>query len=238
VSAPADDQTCAEVTGCVTNAITDGNTNWNNSYGFITSESDPQVGDVSTDEYWCTAETSTNPDSIDCDLKPMIGTLANQRVPRWSSSLSQLVNGAIRDNGSTVGIGTAQVSGIPLNVVAGTRTTPSIQVDRNSAGISIQALDEGEANDHLIMEGGGDGSQVYLNYFNSGDVNFADGGGRVKIDMEGLTASTAKLDVNGMIRTRPVSSATCNANNEGSIFYDSDTDKLNVCTTAGWAAVH
>lgn len=48
--------------------ITDGNTNWNNSYGFITAgqvpanETDPQVGTITTAGRWCT----TNGSAINC----------------------------------------------------------------------------------------------------------------------------------------------------------------------------
>ncbi|KKU03578.1 MAG: hypothetical protein UX06_C0040G0003 [Candidatus Giovannonibacteria bacterium GW2011_GWA2_45_21] len=37
--------------------ITDGNTGWNNSYGYITSESDPQVGALTSNK-WCTSDGS------------------------------------------------------------------------------------------------------------------------------------------------------------------------------------
>lgn len=35
---------CSEITGCVENAITDGNTNWENDYGFVTSADDTVSG--------------------------------------------------------------------------------------------------------------------------------------------------------------------------------------------------
>lgn len=58
--------TCAEITGCVENAITDGNTNWDNSYGFFDSITDfidsivGNIGNWSADKTSYLTATQTN----------------------------------------------------------------------------------------------------------------------------------------------------------------------------------
>jgi len=54
-----------------------------------------------------------------------------------------------------------------------------------------------------------------------------------KVGISTITPAVA-LDVNGMIRTRPASSRTCNAQAEGGIMYDSDVNHFYGCNGSVW----
>jgi len=50
----------------------------------------------------------------------------------------------------------------------------------------------------------------------------------------GTTTPATTLDVNGIIRTQPRSSATCNTNSAGGIYYDSDNNHFYGCNGSAW----
>ncbi len=50
----------------------------------------------------------------------------------------------------------------------------------------------------------------------------------------GTSEPTVELDVDGLIRTRPRASATCNAASEGAMYYDSDDDHFYGCDGSTW----
>ena len=59
---------CSEITGCVENAITDGNTNWDNSYGFY--DDIANFTGTLTNSKWCIYDGS----EIDCNVEPVTDT--------------------------------------------------------------------------------------------------------------------------------------------------------------------
>ena len=59
---------CSEITGCVENAITDGNTNWDNSYGFYNNIAN--FTGTLTNSKWCLWDGS----EIDCNVEPVSDT--------------------------------------------------------------------------------------------------------------------------------------------------------------------
>lgn len=50
----------------------------------------------------------------------------------------------------------------------------------------------------------------------------------------GTTTPAVKLDVNGIIKTQPTSSRTCDANTQGGIMYDSDDNHFYGCNGSAW----
>jgi len=65
-------------------------------------------------------------------------------------------------------------------------------------------------------------TQAVLTIKNTGNVGIGD------------KSPAVKLDVDGLIRTSPRSSATCNTKTEGSIYYDSDTKLFFGCNSTTW----
>lgn len=59
---------CSEITGCVTGAITDGNTGWDNIYGFFSSLLN--FTGILTNNKWCMYNGST----INCNVDPVVDT--------------------------------------------------------------------------------------------------------------------------------------------------------------------
>lgn len=59
-----------------------------------------------------------------------------------------------------------------------------------------------------------------------------------KFGFGGVSDPKTTLDVNGIIKTVPVSSAICDSNSEGGIYYDSDDDTFYGCTGSGWEALN
>ena len=81
--------TCAEITGCVENAITDGNTNWDNSYGFAIGSSLPNLtfaqinASIGNHSQWLGSYPNIDTDSTnDLDL----AALDNATVIRTSNT--------------------------------------------------------------------------------------------------------------------------------------------------------
>ncbi len=50
----------------------------------------------------------------------------------------------------------------------------------------------------------------------------------------GTPSPNTKLTVNGPVRLMPQSSATCDANHEGTIYYDAEDDMVYVCKNSAW----
>ena len=46
--------------------------------------------------------------------------------------------------------------------------------------------------------------------------------------------STGNLEVDGIIKSTPTSSRTCNSNSEGGFFYDSDDNHFYGCNSTSW----
>jgi len=68
-------------------------------------------------------------------------------------------------------------------------------------------------------------------YDDGGNGIFVEDGGNVGI---GTTSPSTKLDVDGIIKTRERSTATCDADSEGGIYYDSDDSHFYGCNGTSW----
>ncbi len=66
----ASQDACSEITGCVENAITDGNTNWDNSYGFF--DNITNFTGTLTNAKWCIYDSANT--EIDCNVEPVTDT--------------------------------------------------------------------------------------------------------------------------------------------------------------------
>lgn len=69
-------------------------------------------------------------------------------------------------------------------------------------------------------------------YVGIGNTFFVDESGTTNIGI-GTADPKTKLDIDGVIRTRPRLSATCDIDNEGAIYYDSAQDKFRGCIQQG-----
>ncbi len=54
----------------------------------------------------------------------------------------------------------------------------------------------------------------------------------------GTTTPNTKLEVNGIIKTTPRASATCDAGSEGGIYYDSDDNNFYGCNSTDWVQLN
>jgi len=220
---------CSEVSGCVVGAITDGNTGWDNSYGFITnatrntSATDIEGTDLGTlsDTKWCVYDLAGT--EIDCNVEPVVDT-----DDQTCSEVSGCVEGAITasqdQNNYTSGVGFNESgSTIQINLAISGRNnltatfTDSDTTYSNGTGLSLS----GTTFSHT------DGSSV-SNSDNSGntfiqDITFDSLGHVATIgtgsvtesgDVEGVAAGTGLLGggTSGNL-TLNISAQTCGTGN-------------------------
>src|SRR6056297_2662015 len=94
-----------------------------------------------------------------------------------------------------VGIGTTSPS-VPLYVDASSQNGSAMIVDRYASG-GVASIQAGPSNEYLMLEGQGTTGRVGINFYSSGNVSLANGGGDVGI---GTTSPAAKLHVDGSLR--------------------------------------
>ncbi|MBT4483765.1 MAG: polysaccharide deacetylase family protein [Candidatus Latescibacteria bacterium] len=137
-------------------------------------------------------------------------------------------NGTLTNNGDTLSlygvIGHTQIDGdttaSPPAAAYSLRSTGSINSNLTSYFGLYVATPSGSGtitNKYGIYQQSND----YKNYF-AGNVGI------------GTTTPATTLDVNGIIKTQPASSRTCNVNSAGGIYFDSDDDHFYGCNGTDW----
>jgi len=184
---------------------------------------------------------------------PLIAFGVNGQTPVWSigtdnsdsrklkiSDTGTVGSGTIMTfeaSNDRVGIGTNSPDTL-LEVQSATATAARVRVEETGTSGSnhpgYQIYNEGSFEGALTYNEAGDFVGVWTGYDSSNPLLKMPGGSQnVGIGL-GANSPQTHLDVDGVIRTRPRSTATCNANAEGGIYYDSDDDHFYGCTTAGW----
>lgn len=84
---------CSEITGCIENAITDGNTNWDNSYGYF--DDIANFTGTLTDTKWCVYDSANT--EIDCNVEPVTDTDTQDLSYTAATDVISLVDGGSID---------------------------------------------------------------------------------------------------------------------------------------------
>lgn len=85
----------------------------------------------------------TNPSSLTIETDPQVASTISNRVPKWSGS--SLTDGIIQDNGVGIGINTAPLAGIELNVGGKARVSNFQMTNGAAAGYLLQSSSTGNA---------------------------------------------------------------------------------------------
>ncbi len=195
--------------------ITDGNTNWDNTYGFITASSSNALTNKSGNvSMWANnvgyiTDGNTNWNNtygfITNESDPHVGDNVINHVSKWNGS--QLVEGTIYDNGTSVGIGTDNPNGRLQIQTAG--WDEDIRIASNSYDYSsiIQSYDG-----LLFANLHNPGSDIHTDPWNDNLYSFRNMSdahlldiykdGNVGIGLELGDIPEEKLDVNGAIKIR------------------------------------
>ena len=139
------------------------------------------------------------------DLGFVDGTGVATRVAFWqdANTLSSNANLYWDDTNGRLGIGTASPS-TPLYINASAHNGTALIVDRYSSG-GVASIQAGPSNEYLMLEGQGTTGKVGINFYSSGHVLLAQGGGNVGI---GTTSPSTKLHVNGTVRFQGLGTGT------------------------------
>ena len=174
-------------------------------------------GDYSTGDYLFDYVDSTfTVDSVDNRIG--IGT----KYPEYDLHIQTDTNSSLKygfllqNPNTTMGSSIGILFGMDSNV---SYTKGAIVYERNNT--------HGRGDFHFLQEYNESSSppdlnQAVLTIKNTGNVGIGD------------KSPVVKLDVDGVIRTAPRSSATCDTSTEGSIYYDSDTKLFFGCNSTTW----
>ena len=123
-------------------------------------------------------------------------------------------------------------------------TTPAYPLEISTDNKGLGITDSGDSDNLRAYIGDSTGNGGYLNLYDDSEVanvllrSYGDSylnGGNLGI---GTTNPNTKLEVNGIIKTTPRASATCDAGSEGGIYYDSDDNNFYGCNSTDWVQLN
>ena len=133
---------CSEITGCVENAITDGNTNWDNSYGFF--DDITNFTGTLTDAKWCVYDSVNT--EIDCNVEPVTNTDTQDLSYDAGTDVISLTDGGSIDitEVNTDDQTCAEVSGCVQNAITSlvSDTSPQLGGYLDTHGNNIGSTDD------------------------------------------------------------------------------------------------
>ncbi|MDA3910564.1 MAG: hypothetical protein PF448_04315 [Bacteroidales bacterium] len=131
------------------------------------------------------------------DLDYVDGNGVATRIAFWSdaNTLTSDANLYWDDANNRLGIRTSSPT-TPLYLDASAHNGTAMIVDRYASG-GVASIQAGPSNEYLMLEGQGTTGKVGINFYSSGDVLLAQGGGNVGI---GTTVPSAKFHVDGSVR--------------------------------------
>jgi hypothetical protein len=131
------------------------------------------------------------------DLDYVDGNGVATRIAFWSgaNTLTSDANLYWDDANNRLGIRTSSPT-TPLYLDASAHNGTAMIVDRYASG-GVASIQAGPSNEYLMLEGQGTTGKVGVNFYSSGDVSLANGGGNVGV---GTNSATAQLHTTGTVR--------------------------------------